>query len=90
MVYANITLVVDIGGEQGTVQYLNLFDDMLDVMAYRNYDTLVLGYRVSIITREQAVKTYGERHVLEQERILKAIKKIEVCETPSKNKKKSG
>lgn len=89
MVYANITLVVDIGGEQGTVQYLNLFDDMLDVMAYRNYDTSVLGYRVSIITREQAVKTYGERHVLEQEKILKAIKKIEVCEAPSKNKRMS-
>ena len=85
MIYANIILVVDVGGERDTVQYLNLFDDMSDIMTYRNYDTSVLGYRVSIITREQAVKTYGERHVLEQERILKARKKIEACDT-SNNK----
>lgn len=90
MIYANIIMIVDIGGEQDTVQYLDLFDDMLDVMTYRNYDTSVLGYRVSIISREQAVKTYGERHVLEQEKILKARKKIEACDTSSKNKKMIG
>lgn len=81
MVYANIIMIVEIGGEQDVVQCLQVFEDMFDLITYRNYDTSVIGYRVSVTTRDKAVKTYGERHVLEQERMIRGTKKIEACDT---------